>query len=181
MFMSHRSARRSLPSPLLLLPLLAVGAFVLGGCGDDAATTETADQGPVAVSDAWVKASDMQMTGSFGVIRNTGDADLTLVSAQTSASPMTELHEVVEKDGQMVMQPKQGGFAVPAGGEHVLEPGADHIMIMQLEQPLTAGDDVDITLTFDDGTTYAYTAQVREADVGDETYVPAETPMATGQ
>ncbi len=179
--MPARSALRSLPTPLLLPALLAVGASLLAGCGDGTAATPTTEDGAVTVSDAWVKASDMQMTGAFGVIRNTGDTDLTLVSAQTSASAMTELHEVVEKDGQMVMQPKQDGFAVPANGEHVLEPGADHIMIMQLEQPLAAGDDVEITLTFDDGSTYDYSAQVREAEVGDETYVPAETPMAAGR
>ena len=29
---------------------------------------------------------------------------------------MMEIHEVVDKDGAMVMQPKEGGLVVPAGG-----------------------------------------------------------------
>jgi copper(I)-binding protein len=172
---SHRPA-------LLLLPLLAAGALTVAACGTS--STDTADEAsapspaaadPVTVTDAWVKASPGPMTGAFGVISNAGDADLTLVSASTSASSMTELHEVVMADGQMVMQPKEGGFDVPAGGEHVLEPGADHIMIMDVDAPVEAGDDVDITLTFDDGSTYTYTAQAREFEGGMETYQP--TPM----
>jgi copper(I)-binding protein len=158
----------------LTLPLLAAGALTVAACGSTDSPAASGD-GPVTVRDAWVKASPGPMTGSFGVITNSGDTDLTVVSAATTASPTTELHEVAMVDGQMVMQPKQGGFAVPAGGEHVLEPGADHIMVMQMETPLEAGDDVEITLTFDDGSTYAYTAQAREAQVGNETYQP--TPM----
>jgi copper(I)-binding protein len=157
----------------LTLPLLAAGALALAGCGSS--DTTSAD-GPVTVRDAWVKASPGPMTGSFGVIENSGDADLTLVSATTSASSTTELHEVAMIDGQMVMQPKDGGFALPAGEEHVLEPGADHIMILGMTAPVEAGDDVEITLTFDDGTTYAYSAQAREAQVGNETYQPSPMP-----
>jgi copper(I)-binding protein len=172
---SHRPAR-------LLLPLLAAGALTVAACGTsstdtatEASTPSPAAADPITVADAWVKASPGPMTGAFGIIANTGDADLTVVSASTSASSMTELHEVVMADGQMVMQPKEGGFDVPAGGEHVLEPGADHIMIMQMDTPVEAGDDVEITLTFDDGSTYTYAAQAREFEGGMESYQP--TPM----
>jgi copper(I)-binding protein len=158
----------------LTLPLLAAGALALAGCGSSATPAPT-QAGPVTVRDAWVKASPGPMTGSFGVVENSGGDDLTLVSATTSASSTSELHEVVVVDGQMVMQPKDGGFALPAGGELVLEPGGDHIMIMGMTAPVEAGDDVEITLTFDDGTTYTYAAQAREAQVGNETYQP--TPM----
>lgn len=168
--------------PLLTFALAALVAAPLAGCGSDDTDDAAAEgaEGAISVDDAWVKASDGPMTGSFGVITNSGDADLTVVSAETSASDLTELHEVVMKDGEMVMTPVEGGFAVPAGGEHVLEPGADHVMIMNMSEPIMAGDDVDITLTFDDGSTYSYTAQAREAEVGDETYVPGEDGMTEG-
>jgi copper(I)-binding protein len=77
-------------------------------------------------------------------------------------------------DGEMKMQEKQDGFVVPAGGEHVLEPGADHVMVMNMTDPVLPGDEVEITLEFDDGTTYTYAAQGREAEVGDEEYVPSD-------
>ncbi len=38
---------------------------------------------------------------------------LAVTAASSPASPTMELHEVVEADGTMVMQPVEGGFEVP--------------------------------------------------------------------
>lgn len=171
-------ARRPIRStPLLLLPAAAMVVAPLAACGDDeAAGSDTT----ITVDDAWVKATDSTMTGSFGVVSNTGDSDLVVLSAETSVSDTTELHEVVMSGDEMVMREKDGGFVVPAGGEHVLEPGSDHVMIMNLQQPVEPGDEVEVTLTFDDGGTVTYSAQGREAEVGDETYVPNDESMDEG-
>ena len=170
------SSRSLMTTRLLLLPTAALLAAPLVACGSDDADTDAATaEGSVTVDDAWVKATEGEMTGSFGVISNSGDTDLTVVSATTTASDRTELHEVVMIDGEMKMQEKDGGFVVPAGGEHVLEPGADHVMVMNLQEPIAAGDSVDVTLSFDDGSEVTYSAQAREAEVGDEEYVPSET------
>jgi periplasmic copper chaperone A len=168
------SSRSLITTRLLLLPAAALLAAPLVGCGTDDTDT-AATEGAVTVADAWVKATEGDMTGSFGVISNPGDTDLTVVSATTSASDRTELHEVVMIDGAMKMQEKDGGFVVPAGGEHVLEPGADHVMVMNLQEPIAAGDSIDVTLVLDDGSEVTYSAQAREAEVGDEEYVPSET------
>lgn len=168
---------RHLSERVLLLSAAALAAASLTACGSDSSdSSDDAQAGTdtVTVSDAWVRASDGPMTGSFGVISNAGDVDVTVVSAETSASDMTELHEVVMIDGEMKMQEKQDGFVVPAGGEHVLEPGADHVMVMNMTDPVLPGDEVQITLTLEDGTSYSYSAQAREAEVGDEEYVPSE-------
>lgn len=162
---------------LLLLPAAALAVASLTACGDDDAAGSDSS---ITVDDAWVKATDTTMTGSFGVVTNSGDSDLVVVSAETSASDTTELHEVVMSGDEMVMRQKDGGFVVPAGGEHVLEPGSDHVMIMNLQQPVEPGEDVEITLTFDDGGTVTYSAQGREAEVGDETYIPDDTSMDDG-
>ena len=163
------------PAPLLVLPAAVLLAATATACGSETTDdNEAAAGGPITVADAWVKASDGPMTGSFGVITNSGDTDVTVVSASTTASDRTELHEVVMIDGEMKMQEKQDGFVVPAGGEHVLEPGADHVMVMNMTEPVLPGDAVEITLELDDGTTYTYAAQGREAEVGDEEYVPSE-------
>jgi copper(I)-binding protein len=169
-----RTQRSALTTRLLLLSATALVATPLTACGSDDPGDAAAADGVITVTDAWVKASEGPMTGAFGTITNSGEADLTVVSASTTASEMTELHEVVMIDGEMKMQQKDGGFMVPAGGEHVLEPGADHVMVMNMTEPVEPGDDVEITLSFDDGSTYTYTAQGREAEVGDEEYVPSE-------
>ena len=84
------------------------------------------------------------------------------------------MHEVVgQAGGGSAMQPKDGGFPMPAGGTHVLAPGADHIMLLDLKQPLQVGKDVEVTLSFEDGSTMPFTAQVRDFSGADETYKPA--------
>lgn len=180
-----RIRRSTLSTRLLLLGSGALVAAPLAACGsDDTADSEAATGGEgatqVTLSDAWVRASEGPMTGVFGVITNPGDTDVTVVSASTSASEMTELHEVVMIDGEMKMKEKNDGFVVPAGGEHVLEPGADHVMVMNMQNPIMPGDDVEITLTLDDGSEVSYTAQAREAEVGDEEYVPSDGDMHGG-
>lgn len=176
-----RAQRSILSTRLLLLSAAALVAAPLAACGSDegsdAPDTAAEGGGDVTIADAWVKASDGPMTGAFGVITNAGDADVTVVSASTSASEMTELHEVVMIDGEMKMREKDSGFVVPAGGEHVLEPGNDHVMVMNMQEPIAPGDDVEITLTLDDGSQVSYSAQAREAEVGDEEYVPSDGEM----
>lgn len=43
---------------------------------------------------------------------------------------------VTEPGGSSTMRPKDGGFVIPADGSHALVPGGDHIVLMDLEQPL---------------------------------------------
>ncbi|MDQ0646374.1 copper(I)-binding protein [Microbacterium natoriense] len=120
---------------------------------------------------AWVKAADEGMSAGFGMLRNSGEQDVTVVSAQTEASSMVELHETVENDaGEMVMREREGGFVIPAGGTLTLEPGANHIMLMDLAKPLKAGDEVAFTLTFSDGSTVDFTAPVKDYSGANENY-----------
>ena len=149
---------------------------LLGGCGTaDETAGETAPQADaVTVSDAWVKAADEGMTGAFGVLTNDGADDATVVSAASAASPMVEIHETVMVDGGMKMQPKEGGVVVPAGGSATLQPGGDHIMLMDLAEPIAPGDEVVITLTFADGSTLDVTATAKTFTGGNEEYLPSE-------
>jgi copper(I)-binding protein len=111
------------------------------------------------------------MTAVFGTFSTAGPAPVTVVSAQTSASPRTELHEVVAgSDGAMTMRPKGDGFVIEPGTPHVLAPGGDHIMIMDLASPIRPGDQVDVTLSLSDGSTTRFTALAKETSGGEENY-----------
>jgi len=70
-----------------------------------------------------------------------------LVSATTDIATAVELHETIEKDGKMVMQPRPQ-FDVPAGGTLTMKPGGYHLMLLGLKQALQPGDTVKVTLTF---------------------------------
>jgi copper(I)-binding protein len=74
------------------------------------------------------------------------------------------------------MKPKAGGIVVPAGGTHELAPGGDHMMLMDLEKPLLPGSDVSMTLEFEDGSTLAVSAQIRDFAGGNEHYEPSGPP-----
>ncbi|MBX7450222.1 copper chaperone PCu(A)C [Mycolicibacterium sp. 3033] len=127
----------------------------------------------VTVSDQWASASDDGMAAVFGVFTDTGDRDVHIVAADSPAAAAVELHEVVhDAAGPAMMQPKSGGFTVPAGGRHELAPGGDHLMLMQLRQPLQPGTDVGVTVRFADGSSLPITAQVRDFPGGQEPYRP---------
>lgn len=119
---------------------------------DSTATAVTAP-GPVAfgnltISDQWVRVTANTVTAAYMVITNTGEAD-TLIAASTPLSANVQLHEVVSDGASSRMQPKEGGFPVPANGEVTLRPGSYHIMMLDLKDPITDGQVVTITLTFE--------------------------------
>ncbi len=73
------------------------------------------------------------------------------------------------------MRPKEGGIVVPAHASHTLAPGNDHIMFMDLATPLQPGDDVSITLTADDGSSWTFSFPVRTFTGANETYESGAT------
>ncbi|GIJ76149.1 hypothetical protein SAMN05443287_10647 [Micromonospora phaseoli] len=176
--LSHRLVR---PAVLLTGVVLAVS---VAGCGssDDATTaapspsasapaSPSAEAGVLGIQDPWVKAADEGMTAAFGTLVNSSAADVTITGASTTVSPM-ELHEMAMKDGKMVMQAKAGGVVIKAGSEHKLEPGGDHLMLMNLAQPVRAGDELTFTLTFADGRTQTFTAVAKPFTGAQESYAP---------
>lgn len=135
----------------------------------EAATSAAA----VTIADQWVKAADSGMSAAFGDLINSGDTPRTVVSATSPASGRIELHEVVaDANGTKAMRPKRGGFVIPAHGRTRLRPGGDHIMFMDLRGPLRTGSETSVTLTFEDGSTTTFTAQVRDFSGNQENYVP---------
>lgn len=132
--------------------LAAVGAatvaLLAGGGGEEtekaAEVSDTvAATGEITVSDGWVRAtkgtSDTSMTGAFMRIRNTNDSQVTLVGAASEVAKTAEIHEMVMKDGAMVMQPVEGGLEILAGETAVLQPGGNHVMLMGLERTWPPG------------------------------------------
>lgn len=144
---------------------------------DDAASAAPADEASaVSIEDPWVKSAESGMTAAFGTLVNGGDDDITVVSAASDITDYLELHETVANDaGAMVMQPKEGGFTIPGGGTHELDPGGDHLMVMDLTRALEPGEDVSITLTMADGSTKEVVATVKDFDGADEEYQDGDT------
>ncbi|MGY0503045.1 copper chaperone PCu(A)C [Nocardia sp. FBN12] len=174
---SPRAARR-----LGAATALSVLAFFATACSgsEPAAPASAGDR--ITMSDQWIKAADSGMSAAFGILRNTGDAPVTLVAATSPASDRVEIHEVVpDGTGAKTMRPKEGGITIPAHGEVTLKPGAEHLMFMDLLRPLRTGAETSLTLTFSDGSSTVVRAQVRDFAGGKENYAPgAENPTHGG-
>ena len=143
---------------------------------EPAATSQPGDGGEseaavVVFQNGWAKATDTDMSGAFGTLRNTGDVEVHITGVTSPVSERVEMHEMVPGGSGMMMQEKEGGFVVPAGGELFLEPGKDHFMLMDLTEPITTGQVIELVLEFDDGSEQDISLTARDFKGGEEEYV----------
>ncbi len=119
----------------------------------------------IQVMDPWAREVPPNMTTSaaFLTMMNKGGVDHKLVAADSPVTGVVELHTHINDNGVMRMRPVKD-MPVPAGGKTELKPGGLHLMLMQLKRPLKAGEKIDITLVFEDGSKKAVQAEVRRFD-----------------
>lgn len=158
-----------------VVAIAAAALIALTGCAtgatpaSDAQATAAAET--VSVHNAWVKAADAGMSAAFAELENSGTEDVTVTAASSAASSELQLHETAPNEaGEMTMREKDGGFVIPAGESLTLEPGGNHIMLMGLAKPITAGDELSFTLTFSDGSTAEFTAPAKDYSGANESY-----------
>ena len=115
----------------------------------------------VTVADAWVRATvaAQRATGAFLKLSIQG-ADATLIAASSPVAGVTQIHEMAMSEGVMRMREVTGGVSLKTGQSFELKPGGHHIMMMDLKQPVKAGDRVPLTLTFKQGDGQQTTTQV---------------------
>jgi copper(I)-binding protein len=137
-----------------VLLLLAACAGETVASPEEPASMASLGAEALEVTGGWVRATtgteDPSMSAAFMEIEDTSDIEVTLESARTEVAGKVELHEMVVEDGDLVMQAIEGGFTISAGETAVLEPGFDHVMLMDLQHVLRPGDEVALTLEFTD-------------------------------
>jgi hypothetical protein len=116
----------------------------------------------VTVSDPFIRAVPpvVKTTAAFMQLRYSGPAEEFLVAAETPAAGAVELHMHEHDDGVMRMR-KIPHIHLPPGKTVSLEPGGLHIMLFDLQAPLTEGDEIPLTLIFADGSSKPIEATVR--------------------
>lgn len=117
----------------------------------------------VEVLDPWAREVPPVMSSSAGFLslKNTGSVEHKLVSASSDAAGVAELHTHINNNGVMQMRPVEN-IPVAPGETTELKPGGLHIMLMMLTKPLLAGEQLNITLTFEDGSSKQVQAEVRK-------------------
>ncbi len=103
-------------------------------------------QAQTTVTEPWVRGTVAQQkaTGMFAQITSAKGGRL--VSASSSAAGVVEIHEMSMDGNVMRMRALPNGLELPAGKAVALKPGGFHLMLMDLKQPLKAGDTVPVTL-----------------------------------
>jgi periplasmic copper chaperone A len=104
-----------------------------------------AAQAQTTVSEAWIRGTVAQQkaTGMFAQITSVQGAKL--VAASSPVAGVVEIHEM-SMDGNVMKMRAVPSLPLPAGKPVELKPGGFHIMLMDLKQPLKAGDAVPVVL-----------------------------------
>lgn len=141
---------------MVLVALIGLWAF-----GANAATMG------VMVKNPWIREAppSAMALGGFMVLQNMTDKEVALVGASSPDFSSVMLHRTI-MDGGMSKMVHQKMIVVPAKGEVTFQPGGYHLMLMNPKHAIKAGDKIDITLMFRDGSTLPATFEVRRGTAG---------------
>ena len=154
----------------------------------DVADGVVSDEDGLTIANPWARTSPMDTTyGAVYLELTSADGDA-LVGASVSAdvAGTVEIHETVAADGEssettmamggegsdttettmagmgaMTMQPIES-LELPAGETVALEPGGYHIMLIDLVAPLETGEEIEVTLTFENAGERTITVPVQD-------------------
>ncbi|HET8744393.1 MAG TPA: copper chaperone PCu(A)C [Ramlibacter sp.] len=104
----------------------------------------------VTVQDAWVRATVPGQKSSGAFMQLTSTTDVTLVGARSPVAGVVEIHEMA-MDANMTMRMRAvQGIPLPAGKPVALKPGGYHVMLLDLKEPMQAGQKVKLRLLLKD-------------------------------
>ena len=141
---------------------LGIAAVGLAGCGEQPEPAETAPEGPAGISVVDARLMLPAVKGNPGAVyfevKHAGTANLMIRAVSVAGAGSATMHSP-----DMLALDQVG---VAPGGSAKFAPGEQHVMAMDLDDTVTAGSQVEVTLTFVGGDKYSFPAEVRAA--GDE-------------
>ncbi len=123
----------------------------------------------VNVTSAWARPAVPGQTGTGAFMTLTAKDGARLLGASSAAAGVVEIHEMSMDNNVMKMRAIPS-LDLPPGREVQLKPGGNHVMLLDLKQPLKVGDKVRIDLRLEtrDGKriTQPVEVEVRQAAPG---------------
>jgi copper(I)-binding protein len=154
------TARRRPPRTTALRVAALAVTLLLAGC---AAPASSVTAGPT-IADAWVRppmGPGQPAAGYMTITAPSGGADA-LIGASSPVAAAVEIHETSsDASGMMGMHPVDR-VELPSGSPVALEPGGYHLMLMNLDGDLEAGDTIDLVLEFENAGEKTVRAAIRE-------------------
>lgn len=125
--------------------LFLAAALVVGG-----AQAHDIQKGPIKIVHPWARATvpAQKIGAGYLSIQNTGKEPDRLVGASTAAAERVEMHVTTVENNVARMREVKGYDLKPGQFVH-LAPGGAHLMLINLKQPLKAGDSIPIKLRFE--------------------------------
>jgi copper(I)-binding protein len=119
----------------------------------------------LVAQEAWIRAiPGTDMAAAYLTLRNVSASPVTVTGVQSPVAGQAMIHETKVQGGISQMRPHEQ-IMVAAGKTVKLEPGALHIMLHDLKQPLAVGQQVPLVITLAGGGTVQVTATVRPLNV----------------
>jgi copper(I)-binding protein len=154
------TTRRSIAAALAIATLLLGASACSSG-----SSSSTVSQRGISISDAWARESAMSAGNgaAYFTIENTSDLVDKILSASVSSSvaATAQIHEMAMGEGSMMTMEEVSSVQIPAGGTVAFAPGGYHVMLIDLAQPLKAGETIDLTLGFMNAGSITVKAKVR--------------------
>ncbi|HEX4879960.1 MAG TPA: copper chaperone PCu(A)C [Limnobacter sp.] len=111
-------------------------------------------QDGVAVQGAWVRPTvgEQDATGAYFTL--TSEQPIALVGVASPAAEVAEVHEM-RMDGDIMRMRRAERIELKPGQPFELKPGGYHVMLMALNGPVQAGQELELSLQFErpDGST----------------------------
>ena len=104
----------------------------------------------VRAEQPWARATAPRQDVGAAYMTLTSPVEDRLLGASSPVAGRVEVHEMTMDGGVMRMREMGAGLPLPAGTAVVLAPGGLHVMLVDLKQPLVAGQSVALRLRFRD-------------------------------
>ncbi|MEL7519655.1 MAG: copper chaperone PCu(A)C [Pseudomonadota bacterium] len=91
-----------------------------------------------------------------------GERGISITGAEVAGAASATVHAMMEYNFEMTMA-EAGPIAIRGGESQTFEPGGLHVMAMELDESIKAGDTVEVTLKIVGGKTHKFDAEVRAA------------------
>ena len=137
-----------------------------------AAVPAFAQSPSIQVENPWARATPSgAKTGAvYMTIDNKSSIADRLTGVSSEVAKKLQIHETKTDKGITKMREISGGLPVPAGGSVVLKPGAYHVMLIDLNKPLKAGETFPLTLVFEKAGEISITVPVQSMGAAGATH-----------
>lgn len=115
---------------------------------------------PVQADQPWARATAPQQKVGGAYVTLTSPAGDRLLGASSLVAGRVEMHEMQVEGTVMRMRELADGLPLPAGQAVALAPGGSHLMLVDLKQPLVAGQTIPVQLRFRDASPLEVLMQV---------------------